>query len=139
TLVEALALFEAGAIEEIAQDDARATFAPRLGRADAHVDWTAEAIDVSRRIRGLDSVPGAWSRLGDDELKLYRPLPVEHVHRQTPGTVLDITTGDAPHGFLVACGNNAVWIREVKPAGKRRMTSAEWLRGHGIETGVVLS
>jgi methionyl-tRNA formyltransferase len=137
-LVEALALLDEGVLPDTEQDDSCATFAPRLLRADAHIDWSLPAIDVGRMIRGLDSVPGAWSTLRADELKLYRPAPVDRAHDAEPGTVLDVRPADPTTGFLVACGSGAVWIREVKPAGRRRMTSAEWLRGRSIEIGARL-
>ena len=63
-LVEALALLEADAVHEEPQDDARATFAPRLTRDDAHIDFARSAAEVDRWIRGMDDVPGAWAQLG---------------------------------------------------------------------------
>ena len=135
-LVEVLALMEFGdPPRETEQDHAAATYAPRLTRDDARIDWTASAVDVANRIRGLDAVPGAWTLLnGGEELKLYRPAAVEDGGGGEPGQVLDASTRDA-EGLLVACGSGAVWIREVKPAGKRRMTTADWLRGRGAEPG----
>jgi methionyl-tRNA formyltransferase len=52
-----------------------------------------------------------------------------------PGMVLDVEADRAEEGLLVACGEGAVWVREVKPAGKRRMNSADWLRGRGARAG----
>lgn len=136
TLVEVLALMEFGdGPEEIPQDDAQATYAPRLTREDARVDWTESPRAVANRIRGLDAVPGAWTLLnGGDELKVYRPLPAADAADGEPGTVLDASEREE-EGLLVACGGGAVRIREVKPAGKRRMTAAEWVRGRGAAAG----
>ena len=136
SLVEVLALMEFGdGPEEQPQDDAAATWAPRLSRDDARVDWTASATAVANRIRGLDSVPGAWTSLaGGDELKVYRPHVAEDGRAGEPGTVLEASTREA-EGLLVACGEGAVWIREVKPAGKRRMAATEWIRGRGAAAG----
>ncbi len=135
-LVEALALLEAGAVQERPQDHARASFAPRLTRDDAHVDFGRGAVEVDRLIRGLDDVPGAWAALGDEDVKLFRPRPHPgRAHAAAPGTVLTALAEDATTGILVACGEGAVCIREVKPAGKRRMTTAEWVRGRGIAVG----
>jgi len=135
-LVEALALLEAGAVHEQPQDDARATYAPRLTRDIAHVDFGCSALEVDRRIRGLDDVPGAWASLGDQDVKLFRPRPhADHGHAAAPGTVLAAQADDVTTGLLVACGEGAVCIREVKPAGKRRMTAADWVRGRGIAAG----
>lgn len=135
-LVETLALLEGDAAHEEPQDEARATYAPRLTRDDAHVDFTRPAVEVDRWIRGLDDVPGAWARLADEDVKLFRPAPhPDQPHSSEPGTVLQATPDDASTGILVACGGGTVCIREVKPAGKRRMTAADWVRGRGIAVG----
>ncbi len=135
-LVEALALREAGLQEEREQDEARATYAPRIEKEDAHIDWTRNALDIDRLIRGLDEVPGAWSRLGTRTIKLYRPrVNSEDGRLAEPGSVLQVHPTDDAHGFLVACGDGSVWIREVTPPGKRRMTATAWARGRGINPG----
>jgi methionyl-tRNA formyltransferase len=135
-LVEALALLEAGAAEERPQDESRATYAPRLTRETTRVDWSETAAAVGRQIRAFDAVPGAWTEHGNEELKVFRPQPVpEHAHDEQPGRVLEVDATDAAEGMLVACGTGAVWIREVKPAGKRRMTTAAWVHGRGITAG----
>ena len=131
TLIETLALMEFGTLTEREQDHAACTYAPRLSRDDAHVVWSAPAREVANRIRGLDAVPGAWTLLGDDDLKVYRPKVAVGAPDGAPGTVLDVEPSHAEEGLLVACGVGAVWVREVKPAGRRRMTAAEWLRGRG--------
>ncbi len=135
-LVETLALMEMDEIEETPQDDAAATYAPRLSRDDAHVDWSRDAESVGCQVRGLDAVPGAWASVNGQEVKLYRPLPEpDRRHEAEPGTVLEVHGTDPTTAILVACGRGAVCIREVKPAGKRRMTAAEWVRGRGVEKG----
>jgi methionyl-tRNA formyltransferase len=136
-LVEALALIEAGVQEEQEQDESRVTLAPRIERKDARIDWNQSAADVDRLIRGLDSVPGAWSALGDREVKLFRPRVVTDSNpRAEPGTVIELHEHDDSDGFQVACNSGtAVWIREVTPPGKRRMTAAAWARGRGISVG----
>ncbi len=135
-LIEALALLEAEAAQEVPQDDSRATYATRLTRDDAHIDFGRSAVEIDRRIRGLDDVPGAWAMAGDAEVKLYRPLPhPERTHDASPGTVLGASADDALTGILVACGEGTICIREVNPAGRRRMTAADWVRGRGIARG----
>jgi methionyl-tRNA formyltransferase len=131
-LVEALALLEAGQLAEEAQDHAKATYAPKLTRELARIDWSKPAAEVSRWIRGLDDVPGAWSPLGArGPVKLFRPR-VEGTGGQ-PGTVLE--ADDHVEGVLIACGEGAVRVREVQPPGKRRMNAAEWVRGRGVQAG----
>lgn len=135
-LIETLALMELGAIEPVEQDEAAATYAPRITREIARLDWSLPADEVARWIRGLDDVPGAWTLFRGEEVKVYRPMPDSSVrHHAEPGSVLDTRPRDPTTGLLIACGTGAVWVREVKPAGKRRMTSAEWLRGRGPGVG----
>jgi methionyl-tRNA formyltransferase len=135
-LVETLAMLELGDVQELPQDDAAATYAPRLTRATTRVDWAKPAGVVARQLRALDASPGAWTTWRDVELKLYCPLPADdETARAEPGTVLRTTPVDLGRGLLVQCGGGALWIREVKPAGKRRMTAAEWLRGRSPEPG----
>ena len=133
-LVETLALLEAEAISPRPQDHARATYAPKLDRETAHLDWTLPAREVARWIRGLDEVPGAWSEVeGGGVVKLFAPR-VE-ARRGTPGEVLEV---DPEAGVLVAAGEEAVRVTEVQPAGKRRMPAAAWVRGRGIAAGARL-
>jgi methionyl-tRNA formyltransferase len=56
-----------------------------------------------------------------------------------PGSVVEMDSNDASDGLRVACGRGSVWIREVQPAGKRRMTAAAWLRGRGLAQGARLA
>lgn len=131
-LVEALALMEDGSARETVQDHDRATYAPKVDRTTARVDWTRPADEVSRLIRGMDDVPGAWSLLGErGAVKLFRPATVAGASG-APGEVLD---ADPREGILVACADGAVLIREVQPTGKRRMGAGEWVRGRGIAVG----
>lgn len=135
-LVETLALLEIGAVEPVEQDHSKATYAPRLTRDMARVDWKEDAVTVSRLVRGLDEVPGAWTTWNGWELKVYRPLPVPGLdHGAAPGTILEADAADPARGLLVACGSGAVHIREVKPSGRRRMTASDWSRGRGAKTG----
>ncbi|CAN5642435.1 methionyl-tRNA formyltransferase [soil metagenome] len=130
-LIETLAMLEIGHLEEIPQDHARASYAPKLSRETARLDWTLPAIEVARWIRGLDAVPGASSLLdGEETVKLFHPR-VE-LREGPPGEVL---AADEEVGVLIAAGQNAVRVREVQPAGRRRMLAEEWIRGRGVALG----
>jgi methionyl-tRNA formyltransferase len=129
-LIEALAIMEAGGGPPQPQDDSLATYAPKIDRDTAHLDWTMQAIDVARWIRGLDATPGAWSELNGKPVKLFAPR-VE-IHAGEPGLVLEV---DPEVGVLVAAGQDAVRVREVQPAGKRRMGAGEWVSGRGVRVG----
>lgn len=131
-LVDALALLELGdeAMEWRPQDHSRATYAPKLGRDDARLDWSLPAKQVARCIRALDDVPGAWSPLpGRGPTKLFAPR-VE-IRSGTPGQVLEADEA----GVLIAAGEDAVRVRQVQPPGRRRMLAEDWVRGRGVAVG----
>ncbi len=130
-LVEALALLEQGAIRPRPQDSSHATYAPKLTRETARLDWSAPAERVARLVRGLDPKPGAWTELDGAAVKLFGALAVEEKERGgAPGEVL-LANG----GLVVATGQGAVAVTEVQPEGKTRMPAAEWVRGRGVQAG----
>jgi methionyl-tRNA formyltransferase len=130
-IIEALALLEEGTGTESPQDHARATYAPKIDRETARVDWTRPAAELANLLRGLDDVPGAWSPLeGRGPVKLFRP--VAHAGTGAPGEVLE---ADPQAGIVVATGDGALRIGEVQPPGKRRMGAGEWVRGRGVAAG----
>lgn len=131
-LIEALALMEGGALEERPQDEDLATFAPKIGRESARVDWTASASDVANLVRGMDAVPGAWSTLESRPVKLFCPVPDEASTGVHAGVVLE---ADGSMGLLVATGSGAVRFSEVQPEGKGRMAATAWIRGRGATVG----
>ena len=132
-LVEALLLLEAGLIEEQEQDESRATYAPKIDRATARIDWARESVAVSDFIRGMDAVPGAWSELENQPVKLFRPAADPDVIPEArPGTIVE---ADRETGLLVAAGEGAVRVGEVQPTGKRRMDASEWILGRGATAG----
>ena len=132
-LVEALVLLEAGLIEEREQDESQATYAPKVDRATARIDWARESADVSDFVRGMDAVPGAWSELEGQPVKLFRPAADPDVIPDgRPGTIVE---ANRETGLLVAAEEGAVRIGEVQPPGKRRMDASEWILGRGATAG----
>lgn len=143
-LIEALTLLEYGDAEPVEQDHGQATFAPKVSREVARVVWDRPAREVSDHIRAMDSIPGAWTQLEDQPLKLFRPAlqapagsAVPLAADVAPGTVL---VADPAGGgvFAVQCQDGPVWIREVQPPGKNRMPVDAWLRGRGAAPGARL-
>jgi methionyl-tRNA formyltransferase len=135
-LVEALAMLEQDALRPVPQDHSRATFAPKLTRDLARLDWTKPADVVARFTRGLDPRPGAWTELRDGgrgtgdavEVKLFGGRVVEG-HGE-PGEVL-VTEGE----LVIAAVRDAVAIAEVQPAGRDRMPAGDWVRGRRLAVG----
>ena len=130
-LVEALALVAMGAAEPEPQDESKATYAPKLTRESARVDWTESAHDVARHIRAYDPRPGGWSVLNGVEVKLFGARVAPRGTSYGAGDVLSIDAA----GVLVACGGGAVRIAWVQPAGKKRLAPVDWARGRGIAVG----
>jgi methionyl-tRNA formyltransferase len=130
TLIEALALLAVGSHEEVAQDDTFATYAPKVERDDARVDWTVDARIVARAIRAYDPRPGAFSTLRGADVKLFGARLVPDA-RGDPGEVLAIDEG----GMLVAAAREAVRVAYVHPAGKRRLAALDWAQGRGVAVG----
>jgi methionyl-tRNA formyltransferase len=130
-LIEALALLELGLAKPEPQDDSRATFAPKITRESAQVNWNASAYEVSRHIRAYDPKPGAWSKVNDTEVKLFGARIAPRGTMHSAGDVLKVDGA----GLLVACGAGAVRILAVQPSGKTRLTPEQWARGRGITAG----
>ena len=129
-VVEALTLVSLGEAREEPQDESQATYARKIEREDAKVDWTKPALEVARVIRAFDPKPGAWTTLRGLEVKLFgvRPAPD---HEGPPGQVLSI----GEMGALVACGEGAVRVAYAHPAGKRRLAMLDWKQGRGVAPG----
>jgi methionyl-tRNA formyltransferase len=131
-LVEALALLEAKQLTPRAQDHARATYAAKVTRETRRIHWSDPADRVARVIRAFDPAPGAWTELDGREVKLFGARVAEG--SGAPG---EIRTTDG--GLRITAGQGAVTIDEVQPAGKPRMSAADWVRGRGAQAGQRLS
>jgi methionyl-tRNA formyltransferase len=131
-LVEALSLIAGGLARGYPQDDALATYAPKIDRATARVDWGQDAEVIARQIRAFDPAPGAWTTLDGTSLKLFGARTTDSVNeeKRAAGTVLRV--GER---LLVACGSGALLVREVQPEGRGRLCVADWARGRGVIPG----
>jgi methionyl-tRNA formyltransferase len=121
----------AGAIDETPQDDAAASYAPRLTKADGAIDWSASAMDIHNRIRGLHPWPHAYTFHGSNRFILHRSRVDTPDASALPGTILD-ASGDR---LIVATGAGALRIVEIQPEGKRALTPRDFLAGHRLAAG----
>jgi methionyl-tRNA formyltransferase len=135
TLLEALALLGLGAAVEHAQDDSRATYASKVTRDDARVNWALSAGEVARMIRAYDPKPGAFTTLNGIDVKLFGPRVVALDKIPTPEVEQPGNIVSADDGLVVMCRDTAVRIQEVQPSGKSRMKSIDWARGRGFAVG----
>ena len=127
-LVDVLGDLAADEVRGEPQDDSKATFAPKLDRESARLQWSSGSDQVSRRIRAYDPAPGAWTVFEGIELKCFGPTIVSEPAE--PGLVV----GSEP-ALIVGTGDASVAVAEVQPAGKRRMPATEWTRGRGARPG----
>ena len=115
------------------QDDSQSCYAHMLDKQMAVINWAKSAHEIDCLIRGLNPWPVALTTLSGARLKIYAAEPVSGTGR--PGEVL---VSDPKKGLVVACGEGALALREVQLVGGKRMKSADFLRGHAIETGTIL-
>jgi methionyl-tRNA formyltransferase len=118
-----------------AQPPEGATYAHKIARGEAAIDWEADAEAIDRQIRAFDPVPGAYTAQDGGGLKLWRARPIEHETTAAPGTILSA----GPDGIDVACGRGALRILELQPAGGRRMPVGAFLAGHFLVPGTRFS
>jgi methionyl-tRNA formyltransferase len=127
-LVEALSLLSGGLARPQPQDHTQATYAPKLDRELARLDWERDAAALVRQIRAFDPAPGAWANLNDLTLKLFGA-------KEAPGSAKPGTVLEAGGRLVIAAGSGAVAVSEVQPAGKSRLPVEAWVRGRGISVG----
>jgi methionyl-tRNA formyltransferase len=101
------------------QPDAGVTYAAKIDKAEARVDWSRPAVQVDRLIRGLSPFPGAWCMFGKDRVKLLKSRVVSG--QGQPGQVLS--------GLTIACGDGSVEILTAQREGKKPQAQADFLRG----------
>ncbi|MEM8801889.1 MAG: methionyl-tRNA formyltransferase [Pseudomonadota bacterium] len=101
------------------QPDTGITYAEKIDKSEARIDWTKPAAQVDRQIRGLSPFPGAWTMAGEERLKLLRSCAIDA--HGAPGTHIG--------GFRIACGEGAVEITQAQRQGKKPMRADEILRG----------
>jgi len=102
-----------------AQPEKGVTYASKIDKAEARIDWNAPAQEVDRQIRGLSPFPGAWCEINGERVKLLRSKLADGLGK--PGQVID--------GFRVACGTGAIEITQAQRSGKRPMKTEEFLNG----------
>ena len=122
-----------GQVDEHDQDEALVTYAGKVERQQAVVDWSRSGEVVSRAIRAYDPKPGAFTLQRGVEVKLFGARRTEEWVGDA-GTVVDIDES----GMMVACTDGGVRIGYVQPAGKRRLAALGWAQGRGVAVGDVL-
>jgi methionyl-tRNA formyltransferase len=112
------------------QDDALATYAPKIDKAEARIDWSGDAEAIERQVRGLAPFPGAWFELDGERIKVLKAQVVAHEGK--PGMTLD-------DRLTIACGFAALRPLRIQRAGKPAMDVEAFLRGKPIPAGTLVS
>lgn len=124
-LVEAVDAIAAGPVTRTPQDNAAATFAPPLKKAEAAIAWGEDARTLGLRIRAFAPRPGAYAFDGATRLKILAANVLDEKTGAAPGTVLGLSGA----GLKVACGRGALEITTIQPEGRRAMSARDYARG----------
>lgn len=114
------------------QDDSLTCYAPMLKKEDGLIDWSKEAAGIKNLVRGMTPWPGAYSRIDDKLLKVFRVQT--GTGEGAPGEILSA----GRDGIEVACGQGSIVIHELQLEGKKRLPAAEFLAGCKLEPGALL-
>lgn len=131
-VVEALAGLErSGGLAAVPQPADGVTYAGKIGRQEAALDWTQAAAALARRVRAFDPFPGCVALLDDVALKIWAAQPLDIVPRAAPGTILEVS----PHGVVIACGSGALRATQWQRPGGKRLAVREFLAGMTLVAG----
>jgi methionyl-tRNA formyltransferase len=129
-MVRALGALERGAVTPRPQPEDGVTYAKKISKEEARIDWSKSATEIDCHIRGLSPFPGAWTEVNGERLKILYADPAPGSGK--PGVLLD----DA---LTVACGDGALRLAKVQRAGKSVMGAAELLKGFALPHGTQLA
>jgi len=132
-IVEALAGAAEGRLVRTPQPAEGVTYANKVEKQEALIDWQRPAAEIVRRIRAFDPFPGANSPLENETIKLWAAHAVSGTVSDAPGTILAVT-GD---GIAVAAADAVVTVTELQRPGGKRLGVADFLRGFDLKTGQV--
>ncbi|MBR0925706.1 methionyl-tRNA formyltransferase [Bradyrhizobium diazoefficiens] len=125
-MVRAMAALARGGLQLRKQSEEGVTYAAKIDKAEARIDWSKPAREVLRHIHGLSPFPGAWAELENSRVKILRCELGQG--SGAPGAVLD-------DQLTIACGEGAIRIIELQREGKGRMQAADFLRGTPLKAG----
>ena len=128
-IVDALAALQRGELVATPQPAEGVTYAAKIGRAEAAIDWTRPAAEIERAIRAFDPFPGAASSLRDTVVKCWSGKVVPGSGE--PGSVLAVDD----EGITIACGRDALRCTVLQRPGSKRLPAGEFLRGFPVSIG----
>ena len=122
--------------QPMAQDDNLATYAPKINKEDAAINWHKSAIEIDRQIRAFNPSPMAYTQAGETTFRIHQAQIVAQTHSHPPGTVLSMNK----QGVLVAAGEQALLIERLQFPGSKAMSVADWLQAprHQLYVDLIL-
>ncbi|MEH6544225.1 MAG: methionyl-tRNA formyltransferase [Porticoccaceae bacterium] len=132
-LLETIEHLAPGAVVAQAQDDAQATYAPKLSKAEAAIDWTSSAAEIDRKVRAFNPFPVAYGELGGERIRIWSGAPVdlesatEFEIRSGSGAAPGRILSASAEGILVACAQGVYRIEELQLPGRKRLPAREVL------------
>jgi methionyl-tRNA formyltransferase len=134
-IVEALELAACGGMTPVSQPEAGVTYARKIEKAEAAIDWSEPAETIARRIRAFDPAPGASGVLQGEAIKVWAAdaVPSTGSSLGAPGTVLAVSA----EGIAVGTGEGALRITQLQRAGGKRLPAGDFLRGFELRPGMV--
>ncbi|HTS54955.1 MAG TPA: methionyl-tRNA formyltransferase [Burkholderiales bacterium] len=126
-------LDEAGQLQPVPQAAEGVTYAHKIEKREASIDWSRPAAEIERQVRAFNPLPVAGTLLRGQLLRIWRARAVGH-RPGVPGRVIDATDG----GILVGCGSGVLRIEELQRPGSKRLSAAEFLRGASVSSGELL-
>ena len=131
-LLKTVRAVESGSHIEAVQDDSQATDAPKISRDDLRIDWNRSAVELHNQVRALSPYPGVTTNFNGKVLKIFKTVPVAKIIKDRgPGQGIEV----GKDSFSVSTGDGGLKVLEVQREGKKRMTSADFLRGTNISAG----
>ena len=131
-IVDALHKMARGELEAVVQPEAGVTYAAKISKQEAALDFTLPALELGLKIRAFNPFPAACARVNGVTIKIWRAEVLEADSRAAPGTVL---AADAVHGIVVACGAGALRLLELQKPGGKRLPAAEFIKGFAMIEG----
>ena len=129
-IVEALRRYGRGELEAVPQPEAGVTYAAKIAKEEAALDFTLPAVELGLKIRAFNPFPGAHGQVNGVTVKLWRAEAIDADSSAAPGTVL---AADAEHGIVVACGEGALRLTELQKPGGKRLPAAEFIKGFALD------
>jgi methionyl-tRNA formyltransferase len=135
-IVDALRKLEHGALPSTLQPETGVTYAAKISKEEAALNFSQSAETLWRKIRAFNPFPGAVATFNDVQVKFWRAEPEEGSAHAVPGQVL---AAHAQEGVLIACGKGALRVQELQKPGGKRLPAAEFLKGFPLEGGRFVS